>query len=76
MKITQTFWDHNGRKYIEIDRVRYKVPWRYNRVIGLVLENTTLPVQLLEVGTDVTIEYTENMGTRVLKRISVHSIDG
>lgn len=76
MKITQQFWDHNGRKYIEIDGVIYKVPWRYNRVIGLVLENTTLPVQLLDVGTHVTIEYTENMGTRVLKRISVRSIDG
>jgi hypothetical protein len=73
MKITQPFWDHNGRKYIEIDGIGYKVPWRYNRVTGLTIENTTLPVQLLELGTEVTIEYIENMGTRVLKRIFVHN---
>lgn len=76
MKITGEMWDSNGRKYIEIDNIVYKVPWRYNRVIGVTIENTTLPIQMLPVGTEVTCDYTLNMGTRVIKRISVCSRDG
>lgn len=71
MKITKALWEHNGRRYIEIDSLTYKVPWRYNRIIGVVIENTTLPIQMLQEGTNVTCEYTMNMGTRILKRISV-----
>ena len=28
-------YEVNGRKYIDIDGIRVKVPWRYNRVIGV-----------------------------------------
>jgi len=76
MKITSEMWDSNGRKYIEIDNMVYKVPWRYNRVIGVTLENTTLPIQMLPVGTELTCDYVVNMGTRVIKRISVCNRDG
>lgn len=73
MIITKPFWDYNGRKYIEIDHQQYKVPWRYNRVMGVVIENTTVPIQMLSHGTRVGISYSTNMGTRILKRISVAS---
>ena len=53
MKITKEFHDVNGRKYIEIDGERIKVPWRYNRVLcdvqGLV------PIQSMKVDTEVDI---------------------
>ena len=28
-------YEINGRKYIDIDGLRFKVPWRYNRIIGV-----------------------------------------
>jgi hypothetical protein len=31
-------YDIDGRKYIDIDNVRIKVPWRYNRVDGVKIE--------------------------------------
>ena len=33
MKVTRPFYDFGGRKYIELDHKRFKVPWRYNRVM-------------------------------------------
>lgn len=71
MKITREFWDWNGRKYIEIDHVPYKVPWRYNRVTGLAILNSTLPVQMLKLGTEVHVKYTLSFGVRVLSEIDV-----
>lgn len=28
-------YEINGRKYIDIDGMKFKVPWRYNRIIGV-----------------------------------------
>ena len=51
MKITKTFHDIGGRKYIEVDNVKLKVPWRYNRVHSVEIHGTTLPIQMLESNT-------------------------
>lgn len=53
MMITKEFYDIGGRKYIDIDNVKFKIPWRYNRVMGLKIEGTTLPIQSLEKGTQI-----------------------
>lgn len=31
--ITREMYTHNDKKYIDIDGIRVKVPWRYNRVM-------------------------------------------
>lgn len=28
-------YEINGRKYVDIDGIRIKVPWRYNRITGV-----------------------------------------
>ena len=75
MKITRAFYDFGGRKYIEVDGQRIKVPWRYNRVIG-VEQTGNVPVQMLQVGTEVQIEvttkYWESETFKVLKKISAN----
>jgi hypothetical protein len=53
MIITKEFYDIGGRKYIDIDNVKFKIPWRYNRVMGLKIEGTTLPIQSLVKGTEI-----------------------
>jgi hypothetical protein len=36
MRITEKMWDYEGTvKYLGIDGMIFKVPWRYNRVMGL-----------------------------------------
>lgn len=54
MKITKEFHDINGRKYIEIDGERIKIPWRYNRVTGVDVEGL-IPIQSMKVDTEVDI---------------------
>ena len=74
MKITRAFYDFGGRKYIEVDNQRIKVPWRYGRVIG-VEQTGTVPVQMLQVGTEVQVEVTlktwDSETFQVLKKITV-----
>lgn len=53
MRITEKMWDYEGRKYIGIDGLIFKVPWRYNRVMGLEIIGTTKSLQMIDVGTDV-----------------------
>jgi len=55
MKITKAFYDFGGRKYIEVDNQRIKVPWRYNRVLGCEVVGL-VPLQLLPEGTEVEVE--------------------
>jgi hypothetical protein len=73
MKITRAFYDVGGRKYIEVDHQRIKVPWRYNRVMG-VEQSGMIPVQMLQVGTDVQVEVVikqwDSETFKVLKKIS------
>jgi hypothetical protein len=33
--VGSAMYDIEGRKYIDIDNVRIKVPWRYNRIDGV-----------------------------------------
>ena len=33
--VGSSMYEVDGRKYIDIDNVKIKVPWRYNRVIGV-----------------------------------------
>lgn len=74
MKITEKMWDYEGRKYIGIDKVIFKVPWRYNRVMGLDILGTTLSLQMIEEGTIVksfdfkTVKW-DNQEYKVLTRI-------
>jgi hypothetical protein len=76
MKITRAFYDLGGRKYIDVDHRRIKVPWRYNRVHS-VEQSGTVPVQMLVEGTDVTIETRKRVwdgeSFDVLKKIIVTS---
>lgn len=69
MKITEKMWDYEGRKYIGIDGEYFKVPWRYNRVLGLKMSGTTLSLQMIEVGTEVkSFDFkTVTWGTQVYK---------
>ena len=56
MKVTKEFHDICGRKYIGIDNVTYKVPWRYNRVLGVKITGIRT-VQSLVIGEDVDITW-------------------
>ena len=49
--ITKSFYDIQGRKYIDIDSERIKIPWRYNRVMCKVIGLRT--IQELEVGDEI-----------------------
>ena len=42
-------YEINGRKYIDIDGLRLKVPWRYNRVVSVNVKGL-LTVQELKTG--------------------------
>lgn len=33
--VGSSMYEIDGRKYIDIDNIRIKVPWRYNRVDGV-----------------------------------------
>lgn len=74
MKITEKMWDYEGRKYIGIDNVIFKVPWRYNRVLGLEILGTTESLQMIEKDTIVksfdfkTVTW-DNQKYKVLTRI-------
>jgi hypothetical protein len=72
MKITKTFNDVQGRKYIGIDGISIKVPWRYNRVMCKV--TGLIPIQDLVIGQEVraVIERRvwENENYLVLKELS------
>ena len=54
MKVTREFYDVYGRKYIDIDGERIKVPWRYNRVMGVHVDGVK-PIQSLVVGDEVEV---------------------
>ena len=75
MKISRAFYDFGGRKYIEVDHKRIKVPWRYNRVMAEV--QGIVPLQCLEVGTEVDIvterKTWDNEVHLVLKKITPKS---
>jgi len=56
MKVTREFYDIGGRKYIDLDGSRVKIPWRYNRVMCKVVGDLT--VQELRSGSEVSAEIT------------------
>ena len=55
MNITKAFFDIHGRKYIELDGLQVKVPFRYNRVTGVDVQGH-VPIQDMPAGTQVTAE--------------------
>jgi hypothetical protein len=55
MKITRPWYDIQGRKYIDIDSRKIKVPFRYGRVCGCTVGGH-IPIQDYPMGAQV--EYT------------------
>jgi hypothetical protein len=53
--ITKSFFDIHGRKYIELDGLQVKVPFRYNRVMGVNVEGH-IPIQDMLTGMQVKAE--------------------
>jgi hypothetical protein len=80
MFITKAWHDIHGRKYIELDGIQVKVPFRYNRVTGVDVQGH-VPIQDMHAGTRVKAEIRtvkwDNLEYYVLKSIcpmnSVHS---
>ena len=68
MILTRTFFDIHGRKYIELDGLHVKVPFRYNRVTGVDVQGH-IPIQDMPVGMEVKAEIPDRqMGrSRVLR---------
>ena len=55
MFITKAWHDIHGRKYIELDGLQVKVPFRYNRVTGVDVQGH-IPIQDMPAGTQVKAE--------------------
>ena len=55
MRITKSWHDICGRKYIEVDGLHVKVPFRYNRVIGVDVQGH-IPIQDMASGTEIKAE--------------------
>ena len=53
--VTKAFFDIQGRKYIELDGLQVKVPFRYNRVTGVDVQGH-VPIQDMPTGTQVKAE--------------------
>ena len=53
--VTKAWYDIHGRKYIELDGLQVKVPFRYNRVTGVDVQGH-VPVQDMPAGTHVKAE--------------------
>ena len=53
--VTRTWYDIHGRKYIELDNIQVKVPFRYNRVTGVDVQGH-VPIQDMPAGTQVKAE--------------------
>lgn len=47
--VSEGMYEIGGRKYIDIDGIRIKVPWRYNRVNGVTV-NGIVSLQELKKG--------------------------
>lgn len=50
--LTKSWYDIQGRKYIELDGLQVKVPFRYNRVTGVDVQGH-IPIQDLPSGIQV-----------------------
>ena len=55
MIITKSWHDIQGRKYLDLDGIHVKVPFRYNRVTGVDVEGH-IPIQDMAAGTHVKAE--------------------
>jgi hypothetical protein len=53
--VTRAWHDIHGRKYIELDGLHVKVPFRYNRVTGVDVQGH-IPIQDMPAGTQVKAE--------------------
>jgi len=70
--LTREFYDLGGRKYIDLDGERIKIPWRYNRVMCQVSGLRT--IQELRVGDEVQatihLRFWDGENFKVLKELS------
>jgi hypothetical protein len=75
MFITKAWHDIHGRKYIELDGLQVKVPFRYNRVTGVDVQGH-IPIQDMPAGTQVKAEVRtvkwDGLEYYVLKSICPH----
>jgi hypothetical protein len=55
MFITKAWYDIQGRKYIDLDGLRIKIPFRYNRVTGVIIHGH-IPIQEMCIGSCVDAE--------------------
>ena len=55
MIITKSWHDIQGRKYLDLDGIHVKVPFRYNRVTGVDVQGH-IPIQDMPTGTQVKAE--------------------
>jgi hypothetical protein len=53
--VTRAWHDIHGRKYIDLDGLHVKVPFRYNRVTGVDVQGH-IPIQDMPAGTQVKAE--------------------
>jgi hypothetical protein len=69
--VSRPYYDHEGRKYIDLDQFRIKIPYRYGRVMCKVFGIRT--IQEFELGESVDFEYEikvwEGLRYMVLKSI-------
>jgi hypothetical protein len=77
MIVTKEFYDLGGRKYIDLDNVRIKIPWRYNRVMCEVKGLVTIQELRLGQSVDAQIEKRmwDNEAYLVLKTIRAEEAD-
>jgi hypothetical protein len=54
-------YDKGGRKYIVIDQMEIKVPWRYNRVLGITPIGLKTIYELRKGDTIKSFEYTAKL---------------
>ena len=52
---SEGMYDVNGRKYIDIDGITIKVPWRYNRVTGVEIKGLKT-IQELKKGDSIKVQ--------------------
>jgi hypothetical protein len=73
--ITRSWYDIQGRKYIDIDGKQVKVPFRYGRVSGCTVEGH-VPIQDMPVGAWVKTEIKkvrwDGLEYLVLQKICLH----
>ncbi len=59
--VGSSMYETEGRKYIDIDGKRIKVPWRYNRVTGVEIKGLKTVQELKKGDVLTSVEYTRKI---------------